>query len=205
MKFQGTIRFFEYWHAGSGMPGIGDVDDTPVRDRHGLPYLPGKTLKGLLHEAFCELAAWGAVPSNIRPTAGMIQRLFGSESNRGRHDEGLLRFSNAVLPEDLAAHICHKGMQDGLYEILSATAIEEAGVAQARSLRRFEVAIPIELTFTIHASRLPEDFSIGRLEAMLAAACSLVRRAGKFRNNGFGRCKLTLQGKPEPAVAAPNP
>jgi CRISPR/Cas system CSM-associated protein Csm3 (group 7 of RAMP superfamily) len=191
----GSIEFLEFWHAGSGEAGPGDVDDTPLRDRRGLPYLPGRTLKGLFHEAFCELAAWGAVPGHLRPEAGQIDILFGSEGNRGRTLAGLLRFSDAVLPEEAASYIVASGMQEGLFEVLSATAIEESSVAKARSLRRFEVAVPANLVFSLRLESSGHDGSPPPAAAIewLGAAARLVRRAGKFRNNGFGRCIVEIQ------------
>lgn len=195
MTFYGTIRFYEYWHAGSGEAGVGDVDDSPVKNRHGLPYLPGKTLKGLLHEAFCELAAWGAVSQLIRPSVSLVEQLFGSESRQGRRNCGWLRVSDAVLPGDLADYLVDRQMQEGLFEVISATAIEESGIARARSLRRFEVAVPVELSFTLSVDNPPDAFGATDPQAMFAAACRLIRRAGKFRNSGFGRCAVKCELK----------
>ena len=203
MIIEGTLKFHEYWHAGSGEGGIGDIDDTPVRDRHGLPYLPGKSLKGLLHEAFCELAAWPAVPSPIRPSAAQVRRLFGIESNQGRRDSGWLRVSNAVLPADLIYYLRENQMQGGLFEHISSTAIEESGIALARSLRRLEVAVPVELTFTLNVDGPPDAFASMDPKGMFAAAAKLIRRAGKFRNNGFGRCSVTCHTQSLPAATTP--
>ena len=45
------IEFFSYWHCGSGQTAGADVDELVVRDVSGLPFVPGRTLKGLLREA----------------------------------------------------------------------------------------------------------------------------------------------------------
>ena len=46
-----TICFFSPWHCGSGTSAGADVDELVVKDKNGMPYIPGKTLKGLIREA----------------------------------------------------------------------------------------------------------------------------------------------------------
>ena len=188
----GTLTLLEYWHAGSGLPGAGDVDDTPVRDRFLLPYLPGKSLKGLFQEACCELAAWAAVPNDSRPTLEELSRWFGEEGNDGAISEGLLIFPNAALKPHLATHLTADRMQDALFEVLSATAIEECGVARERSLRRFEVAVPLELYFQIMIQPVPAPPEHKKIGSVLTTAARLIRRVGKHRNNGLGRCTVRI-------------
>ncbi|MEJ2682664.1 MAG: RAMP superfamily CRISPR-associated protein [Gammaproteobacteria bacterium] len=49
------ITFLDYWHAG-GSHGQGfHTQATVARDHDGLPYLPGRTLKGLLRDAVSQL------------------------------------------------------------------------------------------------------------------------------------------------------
>jgi len=198
----GNIEFLEFWHAGSGEAGVGDIDDTPIRDKDGLPYLPGKSLKGLFHEAMCELAAWSACPSSLSPSPQDLDLIFGSESNQGNLHSGILRFESASLPKETAQYIHTYSMQDGLFDTLSATAIEESGIAKAHSLRCFEVAAPVNLSFSILLS-LPETSetatpSESAITAWLSAASGLIHKAGKFRNNGLGRCVISLTHSPSP-------
>ena len=51
-----TVEILSYWHAGSGLGRGADLDALVLRNGDDLPYLPGRTLKGLLREAFmiCE-------------------------------------------------------------------------------------------------------------------------------------------------------
>lgn len=45
------IRMYSEWHCSSGLStGAGD-DLLVIRDERGLPFIPGKTLKGLLRDA----------------------------------------------------------------------------------------------------------------------------------------------------------
>lgn len=48
-----SIEFNTYWHIGSGLSGGVEVDSLVLKDNDtdALPYIPGKTLKGLLREA----------------------------------------------------------------------------------------------------------------------------------------------------------
>ena len=46
-----SIQIYTYWHCGSGLAAGADVDLLPVKNKKGLPYVPGKTIKGLVREA----------------------------------------------------------------------------------------------------------------------------------------------------------
>ena len=47
-----TIEFYSDWHCGSGLASGAEADAVVIKDRDGLPYVPGKTIKGLVREAF---------------------------------------------------------------------------------------------------------------------------------------------------------
>jgi len=46
-----TIELFSYWHCGSGLSAGADVDSLVIKDAKGMPFVPGKTIKGLIREA----------------------------------------------------------------------------------------------------------------------------------------------------------
>ena len=48
MRIDYSIEFFSYWHCGSGLAAGADVDELAIKDGDGLPYVPGRTVKGLL-------------------------------------------------------------------------------------------------------------------------------------------------------------
>ena len=48
---QYKIEFTSFWHTGSGLSSGTESDIVVIKDKNGLPYIPGKTLKGLLREA----------------------------------------------------------------------------------------------------------------------------------------------------------
>ena len=45
------IEFQSDWHIGSGAGIPGSVDRQVLRDSQGFPYIPGKTLTGILRDA----------------------------------------------------------------------------------------------------------------------------------------------------------
>lgn len=63
-----TIRFFSQWHCGSGTSAGADVDELVVKDKNGMPYIPGKTLKGLIREAVEDYVSF----SSQRDVLGML-------------------------------------------------------------------------------------------------------------------------------------
>ena len=55
MNIRYKIEFHTDWHCGSGLAAGADVDALVVKDQSGLPFVPGKTIKGLLREAVEEI------------------------------------------------------------------------------------------------------------------------------------------------------
>lgn len=178
-----TVEFFTYWHCGSGLSAGADVDALVVKDGDGLPFIPGKTLKGLLREAAEDL---------LRVEGGRtydIDRIFGEAyktdwSSKEKPAVGEAFFANATFPEEDKAKIIENGLQKYLFTSLSNTAIDENGCAKAHSLRKTEVALPCTLEGTI--MNVPDESAefIGR-------CFGLIKRLGAGRNRGLGRCKFT--------------
>lgn len=179
------LALHDYWHCGSGRGEGSHADALVERDAHGLPYVPGRTLKGLLREATELLEEAGAAPANA------AVRYFGTAPASGlsRHESeaGLLAFSSAALPEGLVSWLSgpvgavHKG---ALFRIHYSTAIAASGVAKDKSLRGIEAAVPMDLECVVAG---PDDD--GWVE-LLDAAFPLVRAIGGHRRRGFGRCTL---------------
>lgn len=186
-----TIDIRSYWHSGSGRGSGSHLDAVTDRDSDGLPYLPGRTLKGLLRDAAWRLECW---QSTQRRSNGLtVEKLFG---NRGgpRQDTtaGVLRIYDARLPESLRAWLKQEeqaAKRAELYRELFETAIaSETGVARSKSLRGMEVVVPLMLEARID--------SIGPVEhwkEWLRPCLSLVRAVGAHRTRGLGRAVLTLE------------
>jgi hypothetical protein len=185
-----TLDISSYWHAGSGHAGPGDIDAAVVRDRHGLPYLPGRTLKGLFRDAAELWRAWN--PESYAPSI-----MFGSEGGTASKPSGKLHFSDANLPSEFSgwAGSLNPKMQNvlqGLVETVASTKIDQNGIADDHTLRKFEAAIPMALEATISWEGGPDDDAIAR---WLGGIASLIRRLGSHRHRGYGRCTITTAGK----------
>lgn len=192
-----TITFLEYWQVSSGL-GLGSaVDSECLKDKHDLPYIPGKTLKGLWRDAFI----WsGADESDILAYFGKEANaaVKKEESNENSGDQsparitenisvpGKARWTNATLNENLVtALLSEKEMIPHLYTSITTTAIGENGTAAAKSLRTNQVCVPLTLTGSIQAECL--DISI------FHKAAAWIRRMGMGRNRGFGRCIVKIE------------
>ena len=178
-----------YWHAGSGEGRGGDVDATPERSNGGLPYLPGKTVKGLLREAVQLAEDFGHVDN------GATERLFGRPTTEGKPDSsipGCLLFTGATLPREFeqwaGSDMKNMVRTDALFEQLAATKIDENGIAVKKSLRGIDVAVPLSLTaYVDELPGAPEDWV-----STLQYAAPIIRSLGSHRHRGLGRVKVTV-------------
>lgn len=187
------VDFRHYWHAGTGRGSGHHLDALVARDAFGLPFLPGKTLRGLLRDAMHRLEQWGSAGIG----AGTTQRLFGStawedgDAGPVARDEtvpGVLFVSDARLPDDLRRWLGldeNAGLREGLFRDHFSTAMTDQGVAREKSLRGMEVVVPLVLRAELRAIGTPDE--PGWKEAV-RAALPLIRSAGANRSRGFGRC-----------------
>lgn len=180
MTLRYELKFFDYWHAGSGLSGGAALDSYVIKDDRGLPYMPGKTIKGLLRE-MAELF-W---------SQDSIDKCFGKQSNNYGQDSddtvmGECYFSNAVLEEGVAKEIVSNNLAHNLFEVVSSTRIDENGVAIDRSLRDIEVVVPVVLHGNID---IAQEYVHDMKKAM-----DMIKRAGLNRNRGLGRCKFVIKG-----------
>lgn len=178
--FTYRLVFYGDWHTGSGLAAGAEVNLTVARDREGYPFVPGKTLKGLLHEAALDLLDFG----DPAITPDFIQTVFG-EGEDQRPDNAIASnsfFSNATLSASFRAEV-GKGELPFLFRTLNSTAIEENGIAKGKSLRSLEVTIPLVLFARV--DQLPEEY-----HAPLERCCKYVKRLGQNRNRGLGKCQL---------------
>lgn len=181
------IDITSFWHIGSGHGRGGDVDAIVLRDTTGLPYIPGKTIKGLLREAV-QIAE-----DNGRVADGTVQDLFGQTVEQKETESleipGKLFFDNALInKQDRMALLDNPDLQAGLFVSIASTAIDyEKGVSKDATLRRKEVVIPLTLQTHIHG---PND---AEWIEDLKTSLPLVRMLGVNRHRGLGRCTMTIQ------------
>ncbi len=180
------ITFYDYWHCGSGLSAGADVDLLVIKDKNKLPFVPGKTMKGLVREALNDILHFQGKDINL------LNVLFGKENKKesekesdSNQNQGCLFFKNAELEDKIREEIVASQTADYLYEAISSTAIESDGVAKSHSLRRIEVTVPCELYGEI--LDVPEAH-----KEDIECALNYIKRLGQNRNRGLGRCDISI-------------
>lgn len=185
------IEFFTYWHVGSGLSGSTYADSIVRKTDRNLPFIPGKTLKGLLRDAASELESAGSLVSSdfIDNVFGERSPDSGDESNNMRKP-GCCFFSNATLSKALQKGV---SVEDTpyLYKVIASTKIDKNGVAEKGSLRQEEVTIPMTLFAQIHDFPEEKEDYLKQLEYCL----KYIKRIGLKRTRGLGRCKFQITNK----------
>lgn len=174
------IKFLSDWHIGSGLAGGAEADAVVLKDKDKLPYIPGKTIKGLLRDALQDIEE--ATGKNMR-----VEEIFGKASEI----RSPINFSNAELDDNEKEEVTCNNLSEFLYRNIASTAIDKNGVAKMQALRVMEVCIPLELTGTI------SNINDQAMKETLLQSLKWVRHLGVNRNRGLGRCKFTEIKKPE--------
>ncbi len=182
---------------GDGVAGV--VDAEVQHDVYGLPFLGGRTLKGLLGAECADIVyALNHAGQSQRDWQQVANRLFG-DTGRGLTGAANLRVGPAELPADLRAAIARdieqkKLTRAALLESLTAlrrqTAMDaESGAPQKETLRTMRVIL--RRTVFESALSFAEPPTSDEL-ALLAACVKAFRRGGTGRNRGRGRLMAEL-------------
>ena len=179
MDIKYIVTMHSYWHCGSGLAAGADVDALVIKDKDGLPYIPGKTIKGLVREAINEIISL----RGGEKTKDYV-RVFGCLSDQ-EMETGETFFTNSTMVDnDTTKQIKNLGLQRYLFESISNTAIDKAtGSAKKHSLRKMEVAVPLILEG--HILNVPDS-----MEADVINALRFIKNFGACRNRGLGRCTI---------------
>lgn len=180
MKITYKVEFFTDWHCGSGLAAGADVDALVVKDNDGLPYIPGKTIKGLVRQALEEILEFRGKDKREK-----ADKCFGFfDGNPDGMKRGIAFFKNAELPEKEKDAIVRENLTPYLFRSISSTAIDHEGIALPNTLRRIEVTVPCTLEGEILDidSDLVED---------VTDALNFIKRIGLDRNRGLGRCSFS--------------
>lgn len=183
LKYQ--IKFLDEWMCSSGLGAGAETDSEVIKDKNGLPYIPGKTLKGILKDACIEIVEFD---NEQFLNQQQINYIFGAEfkpkTNEDQEDRvseaGNAFFSNAELSESEKDEIIKNELQEFLYHNVASTRIDNNGIAVDKSLRVREVCIPITLFGEIQIEK--------QYHSALENAMKWTRQLGTNRNRGLGRC-----------------
>jgi len=175
--------------SGEGLAGV--IDTEIAQDEYGLPYIPGKRIKGILRESAEELQYIGEIKSDIKDIFGKEGEKWGS----------MFKISDGYLEnyKDLRNFLAYCSMDSELKQIFNRqavldfftytrtqTAIErETGIAEEKSLRTLRVLKKgLEFYFDVHC----KDEYIEDLKKI----CKVTRNFGLRRTRGLGEIKLEL-------------
>lgn len=189
------IEFHTYWHCGSGLAAGADLDSLVVKDSNSLPYVPGKTIKGLVSEAVVEIRGFQdkKIDASFKKDFGYFD---GKKIDSTTKDDktiednmqrGTMFFTNAELSCKEQKAIVDNKAQSYLYTSIASTALDEKGVAKDHSLRSMQVTVPCTLYGEI------QNIS-DEMYDEIKNALSYIKRLGQNRNRGLGRCTIQAEG-----------
>lgn len=185
------IKFFDYWHLSSGLSAGTKLDSTVVKDSDSLPYVPGKTIKGLAREMALNFDC-NFIDSCFGSTTDKKDKCFDTDK---KQLGGKCYFSNATLKEETKKQIIDNNLQNNLYDVIASTKIgkkdtknEIEGIAVDNSLREIEVVVPLILFGEIQ--NIPNEF-----ENEIKQSLKLIKRMGLNRNRGLGRCQFIVEAQ----------
>lgn len=175
------------WHIGNGREGGAYADALVVKDHLGLPVINGKSIKGLLRQAFQDAYNYGWLTDC---TPAILNQLFGQEGT-GLDAQGLIQLGSARLsPVELSFFQKNPSAQQHLYRVHHSTAINATtGVAQEGSLRSMEVVIPLTLQTELSLATQ----TVWPFTKWLISSLPLIMAIGGKRRRGFGEVTVTAK------------
>ncbi len=194
------VTFESDWHVGEGAGSRGYID--AIVRRHpegGLPYLPAKTLTGILRDG-CERIVYGLDSARSDgPWHALLRAIFGADSEDPdpRARDAALSVMPARFDADLRRALCERPeIAEALVFLKPGIQLDEEGVAKTDMLRFEEVVLAgaqlsADLELALDGERRRSAL------ALIAAGAKVVERLGAGRRRGSGRCRLTLAGGPE--------
>ena len=209
-EFKIHVTMTSDWHIGSGT-GHGEIDSVVQRDRDDLPYIPAKTLTGILRDG-CEQVARALDGGNDRGKwSRWINVLFGDQPATLDPDKDRDQLEHKPRPAILGIHSAK--FNDSLQKALNAkpnlkpaiafmkpgVAIDPAtGSAKPDCFRVEEVvrmdAVLTAKNCTLNFDDIPDIDEDGKRAAyaLVVAGAKMVERLGGKRRRGNGTCSIEV-------------
>lgn len=175
---------------GEGTAGVVDTD--VERDEFGMPFIGGKTVRGLLRDS------WLSMSQHFPDLVDAAERLLGR--SKAVDESCRLRIGDAVPPAAIVAAV--RGatalppgtILEGFTSIRYQTAEDrETGAPDVATLRSSRVVLR-GLVFEASLSWL-NGYQPEPVDVRLLALCALAtRHGGLLRNRGRGHIRMTLEG-----------
>jgi len=182
MRINYKIEILSDWHIGSGLDAGADADLIVLKDKNNLPYIPGKTVKGLLKDSLQEI-----IDVSDEISTEKMNEIFGEEAEIYNSKRQKAFFSNAELGKTEQNEIKTNNLSSHLYKNIASTKIGKNGIAQKQSLRTIEVCMPVTLWGEITIKDEKQEY-----EELFEKAFKWTRSIGVNRNRGLGRCRFVL-------------
>jgi CRISPR-associated protein Csx10 len=202
MSYQSTlsITLKSDWKIGSGTGRPGDVDQLIRRDSDQAPFLPAKTITGVLRDG-CERVTHALDEGNANgPWHTWLTYLFGNHPLPGQlvsPARAHLQLTSAQLPAELRHALEGKAfLQTALIFVKPGVKINAAsGTAEDKCFRLEEMArggITLSTVYSIDGLDKANSEQWQAAHALLAAGAALAERIGGKRRRGAGRCDIEL-------------
>lgn len=206
-----TITMKSDWHVGSGS-GRGEIDSIVQRDADGLPYIPAKTLTGILRDG-CEQVAQALDGDLSGKWNNWVNFLFGDQPALAKgviEDEprpASLSIRSAYLDRTLRDALREKPkLQQAIAFIKPGVSIDaETGSAKPDFLR-FEEVVRMDAVLTAgfelnlsETTSITDPAELRTVQevcyALLIAGAKMVDRLGGKRRRGVGTCEIKVNEK----------
>lgn len=210
------VKMNSDWHVGSGA-GRGEIDSAVQRDVDGLPYIPAKTLIGILRDG-CEQVALALDHGNDRGQwHDWVDLLFGDQPNtldpkKYPADQEKLEIEprpaaisiqSARLDETLRKSLMAKPqLKEAIAFIKPGVAIDQETGSAKPDFLRFEEIVRMGAILTAQDCALNFSETLGITDdqkriayALLTAGAKMVERLGGKRRRGNGTCTITIDAK----------
>lgn len=184
------LRFLSDFRVGTGQGLAGVLDDTVVKNHAGIPYLPGKTIKGVLRNNCRELSLMTGqtLPDESKPDEDKnspLARIFGTAFLPAAFRFPSAYLSNESMYESIRDNITH-GEWHNQIEASSGTAKKKHLFSYETASR--ELSFPFTITETISEGTNPEDID----RALLIATLLFTDHIGGKRKRGRGKCRFSF-------------
>lgn len=205
IPFSLSITMHSDWHVGSGT-GRAELDSIVQRDADDLPYLPAKTLTGILRDG-CEQAAQALDGGLTGQWNDWLNVLFGDQPALAttplEHEPrpAIVSIHSAHLDENLRQALKQKQkLRMAIAFMKPGVAIDpESGCALNKYLRFEEIVrqgailtAEAQLDFSDAYPDLSPDEYLPFVQGLLTAGAKMVQRLGGKRRRGNGRCEIEL-------------
>lgn len=198
------IKLISDWHIGSGAGIPGDIDSLVQKDQNGLPYIPAKTLTGILRDA-CELVSFGLDDGAENGVwQQWVNYLFGEQPALAKEAidkepiPAALSIRAAYFSDSLREVLKNKpSVKNALTFVKPGISIDsESGCAKEDFLRFEEVVRGGAVLEAKCELNLPTNKEQQKTaHALLVAGTKFVERIGGKRRRGAGKCELQIKGE----------